>query len=168
VGLLVLLFVLLPFLDLFLLVPVGRAIGLGPLLGLVVAMGFLGAMLAQTQGRRVLNEWQRALAEGRVPEEGIVGGVLTLVGALFLITPGMLTDVVGLVLLTPLLRKPIAGLVSGYLARQVAAGRVRVVTTQGVRTGPSARPRSPEIETEIGQARFRPGEVIDTDGEEVK
>lgn len=151
-----------PFLDLFLLVPVGRAIGLGPLLGLVVAMGFLGAMFAQSQGRRVLNEWQSALAQGRVPEEGIVGGVLTLVGALFLITPGILTDVVGLVLLTPL-RKPIAGLVSRYLARQVASGNVRVVSSRSVRPR-----REPVIETEVGRAQFRPGEVVDTEGEEVK
>ena len=152
-----------PFLDLFLLVPVGRAIGLGPLLGLVVAMGFVGAMFAQSQGRRVLNQWQSALSQGRVPEEGIVGGVLTLVGALLLITPGLLTDVVGLVLLTPVLRRPIAGLVSGYLARQVASGRVRVVSSRSVRPQ-----REPAAETEVGHARFRPGDVVDTEGEEVK
>jgi UPF0716 protein FxsA len=163
VGLLVLLLIVLPFLDLLSLIPLGRAIGFVPLLGLVVAMGFLGAALAQSQGRRVLAEWQGALAQGRVPEEGIVGGVLTLAGALLLITPGLLTDLVGLVLLTPLLRRPLAGLVSRYLAHQVAAGRVQVVGSR------SAHQReTPLPETEVGRARFRPGEVIDTDGEEVK
>lgn len=161
-GLLVLLLIGLPFLDLLLLFPLGRVMGLLPLLALLVAMASLGAMLAQTQGRRVLNEWQRALAEGRAPEEGIVGGVLSLVGALFLITPGLLTDVVGLVLLTPLLRRPLAALVARQLAQQVASGRVRVVTGPGT-------PRRPSVpETEVGHARFRPGEVIDTEGEEVK
>jgi UPF0716 protein FxsA len=156
-----------PFLDLFLLVPVGRAIGFAPLLGLVVAMGFLGAMLAQSQGRRVLSEWQSALAEGQVPAEGIVGGVLALAGALLLIMPGLLTDVVGLVLLTPMLRRPIAGLVSSYLARQVAAGRVQVVSSHSVHQSARARAR-PAVQTEVGHARFQPGEVVDTDGEEVK
>jgi UPF0716 protein FxsA len=163
VGLLVLLLIGLPFLDLLLLFPLGRALGIVPLLAVIVVMGCLGAMLAQSQGRRVLGEWQRALAEGRVPEEGIVGGVLTLVGALLLITPGLLTDVVGLVLLTPLLRRPIAGLIARQLTQQVASGRVRVVTGPGRHTRPSSAP-----ETEVGHARFRPGEVIDTDGEEVE
>lgn len=163
VGLLVLLLFLLPFVDLLLLVPVARAIGFFPLLALVLAMGFLGAAFAQSQGRRVLAEWQSALAQGRVPEEGIVGGVLTLAGALLLITPGVLTDVLGLVLLTPPLRRPIAGLISRHLTQQLANGRVQVVT------GRSARPRpTPVPETEVGRARFRPGEVIDTEGEEVK
>ena len=162
-GLLVSLLFLLPFLDLLLLIPMGRAIGFMPLLGLVVAMGFLGAALAQSQGRRVLGEWQAALSQGRAPEEGIVGGVLTLAGALLLITPGIVTDVVGLVLLTPPLRRPLAGLVSRYLAHQVATGRVQVVGARSV------RPRgTPAAETEVGRARFRPGEVVDTDGEEVK
>jgi UPF0716 protein FxsA len=163
VGLLVLLLIGLPFLDLLLLFPLGRAIGLVPLIALVVSMGLLGATLAQSQGRRVLGEWQRALAAGRVPEEGIVGGVLTLVGALFLITPGLLTDGIGLVLLTPLLRRPIAGLITRQLAQQVASGRVRVVT------GPDIGGRRASVpETEVGRAQFRPGEVIDTEGEEVK
>jgi UPF0716 protein FxsA len=156
-----------PFLDLFLLVPVGRAIGFAPLLGLVVAMGFLGAMLAQSQGRRVLSEWQSALAQGQVPEEGIVGGVLALAGALLLIMPGLLTDLVGLVLLVPVLRKPIAGLLSSYLERQVAAGRVQVVSSHSVHERARSRAR-PVVPTEVGHARFRPGEVVDTDGEEVK
>jgi UPF0716 protein FxsA len=163
VGLLVLLLIGLPFLDLVLLFPLGRAMGAVPLLALLLGMGLLGAMLAQSQGRRVLGEWQRALAQGRVPEEGIVGGVLTLVGAFFLITPGLVTDAIGLVLLTPLLRRPIAGLITRQLAEQVASGRVRVVA------GPGVRGRRPSVpETEVGRAQFRPGEVIDTDGEEVK
>lgn len=162
--LLVLLFIVTPFVELFLLIRVGRAIGVGPTLGFVVAMGFLGAALARSQGRRVLRDWQEALAQGRVPDRGIVSGVLVLLGALLLITPGVLTDFLGLWLLIPWTRMPIEALLIAYLKRQLASGGLRIYGMGGARGGAPDVPNSP---TEVGRAKYRPGDVIDTQGEEV-
>jgi UPF0716 protein FxsA len=161
-GLLVSLFIVLPLLELFLLVRIGRVVGFPETVGFVLAMGVLGAMVARRQGRRVWSQWQEALASGRVPEEGIIGGVLALFGAVLIITPGLLTDVLGLALLIPVVRAPIAKLVSRYLQRQLADGTVRIYG------GPAGSARKPPRETEVGRASYRPSEVIDTQGEEVE
>jgi UPF0716 protein FxsA len=159
--LLILLFIVTPFVELFLLIRVGGVLGLGPTLGLVIAMGFLGAALARNQGRRVLRDWQAALNEGRVPERGIVSGMLVLLGALLLITPGILSDVLGLFLLLPWTRRPIELALTAYLKRQLATGQLRVSGLGGRRRAAEKAP------TEVGRAAYRPNDVIDTQGEEV-
>ena len=50
---------------------------LGAMLGLVI-----GSYLAKREGIKVWREWQRALTELRPPEQGVIDGVLVLVGAL--------------------------------------------------------------------------------------
>lgn len=168
--LLILLFIVTPFVELFLLIRVGRVIGVGPTLGFVVAMGFLGAALARSQGRRVLRDFQEALAQGRVPDRGIVSGMLVLLGALLLITPGVLTDFLGLWLLIPWTRLPIELFLIGYFKRQLASGRLRVygMGAQPARGGRAPKSsRAPNASTEVGRAAYRPGDVIDTEGEEV-
>jgi UPF0716 protein FxsA len=163
--LLVLLFIVTPIVEVSLLIRVGRAIGFGPTVGFVVAMVFLGAALARSQGRRVLRDWQEALAQGRVPDRGIVSGVLALLGALLLITPGVLTDFLGLWLLIPWTRMPIEALLIAYLKRQLASGRLRMYGMGGQAGGKRGAPEN--APTEVGRAVYRPGEVIDTQGEEV-
>lgn len=171
-----LLFVVTPFVELFLLVRAGRFVGVGPTVGFVLAMGFLGAILAKSQGRRVIRDWQVAMSEGRVPEEGVLGGILVLLGALLLITPGILTDVAGLLLMVPAVRKPMARVLGAYLGRKLASGQLRVYTEEAGATGlagsaPSGAesgPPRPSAPTEVGRAGYRPGEVIDTQGEEIE
>ena len=160
-GFLILLFILVPFVEFALLARVGAALGFGPTLLLIVVMGVLGAVVAKRQGRRVLSEWQSAMAQGRVPEEGIIGGVLALLGAVLLITPGFLTDFVGLLLLVPFVRNAAAATLRAHLAQQLATGRLHVVSAAGPRR-PAPAP------TEVGRARYRPSDVIDTEGEEIE
>jgi UPF0716 protein FxsA len=159
-GVLVSLFIVLPLVELVLLARIGRVVGFGPTVAFVIAMGVLGAAVARSQGRRVFRQWQEALSAGRVPEEGIIGGMLALFGAVLLITPGVLTDLLGLALLIPVVRAPVAKLVSGYLRRQLAQGNLRIYGM-----GSAPRPRQPE--TEVGHARYRSSDVIDTQGEEI-
>lgn len=160
-GVLFLLFIALPLLDVVLLTRVGRAVGVLPTVALVIVMGALGVALARSQGRRIVRGFQEALAAGRVPEGGVLDGVLALAGAVLLITPGVISDVLGLFLLVPFTRAPIARLLSSYLKHQLATGGVRV---HGL--GGTPAPERPE--TEVGRAHFRPGDVIDTQGEEIE
>lgn len=159
-GVLVSLFIVLPLLELFLLTRIGKVVGFLPTVAFVVVMGLLGAAVARRQGRRVWSQWQEALASGRVPEEGIIGGVLALFGAVLMITPGVLTDVLGLALLIPFVRAPVAKLVSRYLQGQLTRGTVRI-------HGAGSPLRPVRRETEVGRAQYRPSEVIDTQGEEI-
>jgi len=151
VAALFLLFTLLPFVELYLLIRIGQVVGAWDTLLFVVLMGVIGAWLAKSQGRKVLREWSEAASQGRVPEEGVLGGMLILVGGLLLITPGVVTDFVGLLLLIPFTRRIISRAVRGYFERKIAQGQISV-QQYGVPFPP--RPGA--------------GNVIDTEGEELR
>lgn len=179
VGLLSLAFALLPLFELLLLVRIGRAFGLGNTLLLLTVSGLVGLLVAKTQGRKVLRAWQEALAAGRVPERGVLDGVLVLVGALLLMIPGVITDLLGLLCLVPFTRHAIANRFEGYLAARAAQGQVRM-NGFGFGFPPSPRPGNPSVShpgrTAPGRSRFhghrpppspRGDDIIDTEGEEV-
>lgn len=106
---LLLLFTLIPFIELVLLLQVHSAIaeawgsgaGLLITLGTIVLTGILGAALARQQGLSVLRQVQQELGRAQVPGKSLADGVLVLVGAAFLLTPGFLTDIFGFSLLIP-------------------------------------------------------------------
>ena len=130
-GKLALLFVIVPILELMLLIEVGQAVGLLPTLLLVLATGVGGAILARAEGIRVLMQFQRELASGRLPGQALLDGVSVLIGGAFLLTPGILTDVLGFSLLFPLTRRAFQAAGRRYLQGQIAAGTVRVVSMGG-------------------------------------
>lgn len=136
-----LLFTLLPLLDLWVLLAIGRVLGFWPTVALTVATGFAGAALARAEGGRVVAEWRRAAAEGRLPEEGILSGALVLAGGLLLVSPGVITDVLGLALLFPPTRRLAAAGLRRLLERSVRSGRMRVVRfgTGPLRPAPEGR-----------------------------
>jgi UPF0716 protein FxsA len=125
--------VVVPFVELYLLIAVGRQLGVVPTLGLVLAAGLAGSWLAKREGLRMLRKWQTAHAEGRVPEEGLVSAVLVLVAGVLLLIPGFLSDAVGLFLLLPPARRWVSGRLRRGLERRMKDGTVRV-TTYGVGT----------------------------------
>ncbi len=126
-GRLFLLFTLVPLVEIFLLVQLGGLMGVWPTIALVAATGFAGAALARREGRRALAAYQASLAKGQLPEEGIVSGLLILVGGVMLITPGVLTDVFGLSMMIPPARRAMAKFVKGRLQKRIAAGEIQVM-----------------------------------------
>ncbi|WP_437562511.1 FxsA family protein [Sorangium sp. So ce542] len=120
-GKLILLFTAVPILELWLLLSIGDRIGFWPTVAIALGTAVLGAALAKREGLKVLASWRGAMAEGRVPDEGLTGGLLVLVGAALLVTPGVLTDVAGLVLLFPPARRRIAAAVRERFERRAAA-----------------------------------------------
>jgi UPF0716 protein FxsA len=101
------LFIGLPMLDVILLLFLGRYIGFWTSLAFVIASGLLGAWLAKREGVRVWYSIQRDLAEGRMPSQGVMDGVLILVAGGLLAAPGFVTDILGMALLVPTVRVPI-------------------------------------------------------------
>ena len=127
-GRLALFFVVVPVIELMLLIQLGQWVGLMPTLSLVVATGIGGAALARAEGLRVLFQFQKELAEGRLPGQAMLDGASVLVGGAFLLTPGVLTDVLGFSLLFPLSRRWIQKQLKGRLEQQIADGSIRVMT----------------------------------------
>jgi UPF0716 protein FxsA len=149
-GRLFLLFTVVPLVELYLLIAIGRVLGPVPTIGLVLLTGALGAWFARLEGARVIGRWQEAMARQELPKDGVVDGLLIFVGGLMLITPGILTDVVGLSMVMPSTRRVFARFVRAWFERQIAAGRVQVYP-----------PGSPS-------PRGRPGGVIDVEGEVIE
>jgi UPF0716 protein FxsA len=125
---LLLAFTVVPFIELYLLLAIGREVGFLPTLAMVLVTGLVGAWLARREGGRVLRSWRESMARGQVPEEGIVSGALVLVGGALLVAPGVFTDVVGLLLLVPPTRRFVAARLRKSLERKVRDGSVRVTT----------------------------------------
>lgn len=141
---LLLLFTVVPLVELWLLLFIGDHIGFWPTVGIVLVTGLLGATLAKHEGLRVVQRWQESTARGELPEDGVLGGLLVLVGGIFLITPGVLTDVTGLLLLFPPTRRLIAGVIRRRFERGLSSGAVRVTQVGGAQvftwgTGTGAR-----------------------------
>lgn len=125
---LLLLFIVVPLIELYLLLFVGSQIGFWPTVAIVLVTGALGAALAKREGLRVWHSYREALSQGRLPDEGIVGGLLVLLGGALLVTPGMLTDVVGFCLLLPASRHFIANHIRAAIASKLDQGVVQVIT----------------------------------------
>ena len=125
---LLLLFTLIPFVELAILIRIGTLLGFWATMGIVLVTGAAGAVLARSQGTRVLRDIQAELAAGRAPTEHLVDGFLILIGGIVLLTPGLLTDIAGLLLLFPPTRR---GLKRGLRRRfegMVSSSQVSLVT----------------------------------------
>jgi UPF0716 protein FxsA len=151
-----LLFSVVPFIELFLLLAVGREIGIVPTIAMIIATALIGAALAKREGLRVYTEWQRAIAEMRVPDEGITSGLLVLVGGALLIAPGVLTDIVGILLMIAPIRRVVARFIEARVKKHLETaaasgaqpGVFRVQTSgfdfRAVSVGPRVRVQRPQ------------------------
>ena len=120
--LLVLIFIVVPIAELYVIIKVGEAIGLIPTLVLLLLDALLGSMLLRHQGRAAWVRFNRALAENRLPHKEVFDGVLIIFGGALLITPGFITDIFGLVLLIPPTRAIVRAISSRMVRRRLAMG----------------------------------------------
>ena len=116
---LLLLFTFVPLVELYLLIRIGRVIGVVPTIAIVVVTGTLGAALARRQGLGVLRRLQEDLAGGRLPTDALMDGLLILVAGAMLLTPGLITDAAGFLLLVPAGRKVVRRALSAAFARRL-------------------------------------------------
>jgi UPF0716 protein FxsA len=100
-GRLLLLFLLMPVVELWLLFQVGERIGLVPTLAIILVTGVAGSWLAKREGLATWQRLQEKLRSGGLPGTELVDGVIILVAGALLITPGVLTDFVGFAGLIP-------------------------------------------------------------------
>jgi len=143
---LLLLFIVLPIVELMLLIKIGGLIGFLPTIALVIVTAFVGSQLVRRQGLTVLARIRESQAKGEVPTLPLLDGAALLFAGFMLLTPGFITDICGFVLLIPGLREKLArGLVS----------KVVIMTPAGTAAGSRYAGR--------GDARRRNESVIEGD-----
>lgn len=98
---LLLLFIGIPIFEIYLLISVGRLIGVWLTIFIVILTAVIGTQLLRQQGLATVQKVQMALAQGQVPAEALLEGLLLLVGGALLLTPGFFTDIVGFMCLLP-------------------------------------------------------------------
>jgi UPF0716 protein FxsA len=169
-----LLFTIIPLVELYLLLSLGSAVGFWPTLGTVIITAVLGTVFAKREGLRVVREWQTALSEGRMPEEGVVSGLLVVVAGALLIAPGVLTDIAGLLLMIGPVRRQVARWVEAYARKKIEDGPARAAGMPGgmftFRVG--GMPRSGGFATAgfpgVRRTRVAPGEIVEVTGEVIE
>ncbi|MDD8060158.1 MULTISPECIES: FxsA family protein [Shewanella] len=125
---LLLIFVLVPVVELNVLIEVASSIGSWTTVGLVLFTAVVGVSLVRSQGLSTLMTVQQKLARGEAPGQEIVEGMMLAAAGVLLLIPGFVTDFIGLILLTPFTRAPIAK----FLYKRM---QLRVVTNGGFKGG---------------------------------
>ena len=115
---LLLLFLVIPVVEIYVLLQIGGVLGAVPTVGLVVLTALVGAALMRSQGFRTLSKVQGAMAAGEVPAVQLIEGAFILVAGALLLTPGFVTDAIGFAFLFPPLR---VAIIRAILSRQMRA-----------------------------------------------
>ena len=115
-------FIGVPFAEIYVLLQVGHVIGVFNTLALLVIISVVGAWLAKREGLGVIRRMQRSIEAGRVPGAEVVDGFLILLAAALMLTPGFLTDIVAIFLLLP----PVRAVVRRELRRRFAR-RIQII-----------------------------------------
>jgi len=132
--LLILLFIVVPLAELYVIIQVGQAIGALPTIGLLLLDSLLGSWLLRSQGRTVWRRFREALALGRPPARETIDGALVIFGGALMLAPGFITDAFGVVLLLP----PTRAVVRRLLARNALRRLLGPLGTAGAFAGGAA------------------------------
>jgi len=146
---LIILLTVVPLVELLLLVRLTEATSFLLTVCVVLGTGVLGAALARLEGLRVLGRMQEQMRRGVLPADSLFDGVLILLAAALLVTPGLLTDACGFLLLIPPTRRLLRRAAKAWVMRRMAAGQVEFFRAGGF--GPihdEPPPGAPPLEDE--------------------
>lgn len=124
--LLVVLFIVVPIAELYVIIQVGEAIGVWPTLLLLLLDALLGSLLLRHQGRGAWRRFNEALAQRRFPGKEVGDGLLIVIGGTLLLAPGFITDIFGLLLLIPPTRA-----IARSVLKRFTVGRFTVIGMPG-------------------------------------
>lgn len=128
-GLLALLFVVVPVVELFLIVQVAGSIGGWETIAGLVLISIAGTLLMRWQGIELVRRLLATVQRGRLPRDELLDGAMLLVAGALLLAPGFLTDIVAVALLLPPVRamlRPLALDAVRRMSAPSAGPRVRV------------------------------------------
>ncbi len=129
----IVLFLVVPLAEIYLLIEIGQIIGALSTIALCVLTAVLGGVLLRYQGLQVMFRAQASLARQQVPAIEMFEGVALAAGGMLLLTPGFATDAVGFLCLLP------------WTRRAMVRALIRRMSGRG---GPPTRGRQSTIEGE--------------------
>ena len=116
---LMLLFTIVPLVELALLIELGKLTNVLTTVAIVVSTGAIGAYLARREGLKTWVRIQENLTAGASPAVELVNALLILIAGAVLITPGLLTDLAGFMLLIPAIRSRLGRKLSAYFEQRI-------------------------------------------------
>ena len=152
-GKLLLLFVALPAIELAILIELGSRFGTLHTIGLIIVTGVVGASLARGQGISVVRAIQSEVSEGRLPADSMVDGVMILIAAALLMTPGVLTDTFGFMCLVPAFRKVVRAALWSRMEAAVRENRIHVNFQGGFPGQPGLDDRQERVVYDVDDPR---------------
>ena len=159
--LLVILFLVVPVLEIYVIVQVGQEIGALPTVALLIVESLIGAWLVRREGSRAWAALRTAVTSGQLPSRELADAALVLIGGTLLLTPGFVTDVFGFFFVLPLTRPVARRLLAGLVARRATVAVSRIVPGPGSSAAGHGvrRPSYGSYDD-----RVVPGEVVDDQG----
>ena len=100
-----LLIILIPAIEIYLLIKIGSQIGAITTILLIFTTAIVGVYYAKYEGLNMLKSGFLQLSKNEAPAYEIMSGASIALGALFLIIPGFMTDIFGFLLIFPITRK---------------------------------------------------------------
>ncbi len=124
--LLILLVILIPALEIWGLITVGKWIGGFNTFLVIILTGVLGAYLAKQQGIQVFQDANRRISQGEAPGPAILNGIAVLIGGIMLLTPGFFSDIIGILLLFPPTRKVFTYFLLEWIKKKITSGTIYI------------------------------------------
>lgn len=107
-------FVILPLLEISVFIAVGEYIGLFTTLSLAFLTAILGGFIVKYQGLQTLQAIRESLRKGKMPAAEIFDGFCLVAAGATLITPGFVTDTIGFLLLIPPVRDVLRAMIKKH------------------------------------------------------
>jgi UPF0716 protein FxsA len=142
-----------PVAEIFVAITLAEAIGVLPMVILLIAGMPLGRWVLRSEGRAAWRRLSEAVSSGRQPGREALEGALVVAGGVLMIVPGFIGDLVGACLLLPPTRRALRAV----LSRNVRS-RLVLRAAQFARPGRSATP-SYDVDstaTDVEAPRLRP------------
>lgn len=105
---LLLIFILIPLIEIGVFIQIGDIIGLAPTLIIVFVTAIIGINLLKQQGLKTWFEIQNKMNSGQIPAKELASAAQLLFAGGLLLTPGFVTDIIGFALMIPNVRLFIA------------------------------------------------------------
>lgn len=119
---LLIIFIIIPLIELAVILKVNSFIGIGWTLGLIVMTAFFGVKLLRQQGISTLVRANQKMQQGKIPAQEMAEGFLLALAGALLLTPGFVTDAAGFTLLVPATRKLLVNKVIAFITPKMMSG----------------------------------------------
>lgn len=103
------------YVEISLLVSVGSAIGVLPLILLMIAISTAGLWLIKLRGIMTILQIRKQISQGQIPTQSVINSVFFAIAGVLLLIPGFLSDILAILLLLPPTRFLLQGVVMKFV-----------------------------------------------------